>query len=154
MSASITRSVIRKQFSAMGCELFEIGVLHQKGRMLLRRGWRTDQIDAAVDWLRRENTRGAHVFVRPRGTHALSLVDDLGVDGRPAWREGLGRSVNSRCASKFGNCRHSVDILAGDVSANRAAPGMPKGRGALRAGAARRVAARVDGIAPLPSPIP
>ena len=48
--------------------------------MLLRRGWRTEQIDAAVGWLRRENAHGAYVFVRPHGTHALSLVDDLGVD--------------------------------------------------------------------------
>ncbi len=64
----------------MGCELFEIGVLHPDGRMLLRRGWRTEQIDAAVGWRRRENAHGAHVFVRPHCTPALSLVDDLGVD--------------------------------------------------------------------------
>ena len=30
--------------------------------------------------LRRENARGAHVFVRPEWPHALSLIDDVGVD--------------------------------------------------------------------------
>jgi hypothetical protein len=77
MSASTTQSVIRKQLCAMGCELFEIGVLRMDGRMLLRSGWSADQIDAALAWLRRENARGAQIFVRPRGAHALSLVDDL-----------------------------------------------------------------------------
>jgi hypothetical protein len=80
MSASIRRSVSASSSARLGCEPFEIGVLHQDGRMLLRRGWCTEQIDAAVGWLRRENAHGAHLFVRPHGTHALSLVDDLGVD--------------------------------------------------------------------------
>jgi hypothetical protein len=57
MSASVTRSVVRKQLCAMGCELFEIGVLRMDGRMLLRSGWSADRIDAALAWLRRENAR-------------------------------------------------------------------------------------------------
>lgn len=77
MSPSITQLVVRKQLCAMGCELFEIGVLRMDGRMLLRSGWSADQIDAALTWLRRENARGAQIFVRPHGIHALSLVDDL-----------------------------------------------------------------------------
>ena len=48
--------------------------------MLLRSGWSADQIDAALAWLRRENARGAQIFVRPHGTHALSLVDDLSAE--------------------------------------------------------------------------
>ena len=83
MSASTTQSVVRKQLCAMGCKLFEIGVLRMDGRMLLRSGWSSDQIDAALAWLRRENARGAQIFVRPHGTHALSLVDDLSADTIP-----------------------------------------------------------------------
>src|SRR5580704_10665462 len=49
--------------------------------MLLREAWTVRQIEEAIQRLRRENARGAHIFVRPYGTHALSLVDDLGVDG-------------------------------------------------------------------------
>jgi hypothetical protein len=64
----------------MGCELFEIGVLRMDGRMLLRSGWSADQIDAALAWLRRENARNAEILVRPHGTHALSLLDDLSAE--------------------------------------------------------------------------
>jgi len=64
----------------MGCELFEIGILGPDALMLLRSRWSANQIDAAIGWLRRENARGAHIFVRPHGAHALSLVDDLNVE--------------------------------------------------------------------------
>jgi hypothetical protein len=64
----------------MGCELFEIGVLRMDGRMLLRSGLSADQIEGALAWLRRENARGAQIFVRPPGAHALSLVDDLNAE--------------------------------------------------------------------------
>jgi DNA primase RepB-like protein len=80
MGASVTRSVVRKQLCAMGCELFEIGVLRMDSRMLLRSGWSAEQIDAALAWLRRENAQGAQIFVRPHGAHALSLVDDLNAE--------------------------------------------------------------------------
>ena len=83
MSASTTQSVVRKQLCAMGCELFEIGVLRIDGRMLLRSSWSADQIDAALAWLRPENARGAQIFVRPHGAHALSLVDDLSAETIP-----------------------------------------------------------------------
>jgi hypothetical protein len=64
----------------MGCELFEIGILRQDGRMSLRSGWSAQQIDGALGWLIRENARGAHIFLRPHGAHALSLVDDLSAE--------------------------------------------------------------------------
>jgi hypothetical protein len=80
MSASITRSVVRKQLSAMSCKLFEIGVLHQDEQMSLRSGWTLEQIEAALGWLRRENARGAEIFVRPHGANTLSLIDDLSAE--------------------------------------------------------------------------
>jgi hypothetical protein len=64
----------------MSCELFEIGILRPDGLMLLRSRWSAIQIDAAIGWLRRENALGAHIFVRPHGAHALSLVDDLNAE--------------------------------------------------------------------------
>ena len=47
--------------------------------MLLREAWTVRQIEEAIQRLRRENARGAHIFVRPHSTHALSLVDDLSI---------------------------------------------------------------------------
>jgi len=80
MSSSITRSVVRKQLRAMGCELFDIGILHPDGRMFLRAGWSVEHIDSALKRLRRENARGAHIFVRPNEAHTLSLIDDLSAE--------------------------------------------------------------------------
>jgi hypothetical protein len=77
MSAPVTVSIVLAQLRAMGCNLFDIGVLRQNGRMLLRQRWTQQQIVAAVLWLKHENARGAHIFVRPHGEHALSFLDDL-----------------------------------------------------------------------------
>jgi hypothetical protein len=77
MSAPVTEKIVIAQLSAMGCEAFDIGLLRQSGRMLLRERWTQQQIVAAVLWLKHENARGAHIFVRPHGEHALSLLDDL-----------------------------------------------------------------------------
>jgi hypothetical protein len=83
MSASITETVTRQQLSAMGSGRFEIGVMRRNYRMVLHRDQSVDQICKYIGWLRRENARGAHIFVRPEWPHALSLIDDLGADNRP-----------------------------------------------------------------------
>src|SRR5277367_4346197 len=80
MSSDITRSQVRRQLAAMACDYFDNSILRPDGRMLLRGVWTVRQIEEAVQRLRRENARGAHIFVRPFGAHALSLIDDLSVD--------------------------------------------------------------------------
>ena len=64
----------------MACDYLDIGILRPDGRMLLREAWTASQIQEAIHRLRRENAHGGHIFVRPHGTHALNLVDDLDVD--------------------------------------------------------------------------
>ena len=71
----------------MGCQRFDVGILHRNGRMLLRERWNAEQVDSAISWFRRENARGAHIFVRPHGAHALSLVDDVSADAIAAMKE-------------------------------------------------------------------
>ncbi len=80
MSSVVTRSQVRRQLATMASDYLDIGILRPDGRMLLREAWTVRQIEEAIQRLRRENARGAHIFVRPHGVHALSLVDDLGVD--------------------------------------------------------------------------
>ena len=87
MSASITETTVHKQLCAMRCERYDLGVLDHDGRMFLREGRSAAQVNATITWLRRENARGAHIFIRPHGAHALSLVDDLGADAIAAMRE-------------------------------------------------------------------
>ena len=81
MSGAITHSQVRRQLVAMAGEYFDIGILRPDGRMLLREAWTVGKIEEAIQRLRRENARGAHIFVRAaNGAHAMSLVDDLAVD--------------------------------------------------------------------------
>ena len=77
MSIEITHTMVARQLFAMNSKTFDIGVLQHSGRMLLREHRTTDQVEAAIKWLRHENARSAHVFVRPHGEHPLSLIDDL-----------------------------------------------------------------------------
>jgi hypothetical protein len=80
MGSDITRSQVRRQLAAMACDYFDIGTLRPDGRMLLREAWTVSKIEEAIQRLRRENAHGAHIFARPHGIHALSLIDDLSVE--------------------------------------------------------------------------
>ena len=77
MKGSITQIAVRRQLVAMGCDAYDIGVLQSGGRMLLREARSIGWIEHALRWLKRENVRGAHIFVRPHGEHCLTLIDDL-----------------------------------------------------------------------------
>jgi RepB DNA-primase N-terminal domain len=79
MSIEITRDMVSRQLAAMNSDSFDIGVLRRGGRMLLCEGWTSQQIEAAIRWLRHENARDAEIFVRPHGAHNLTLIDDLNV---------------------------------------------------------------------------
>jgi hypothetical protein len=76
-SASISASIMGRQLSAMACSHFEIGVLRPDAVMLPRIGVTPAQVYEALHWLRRENARGAHIFIRPQGASALTLIDDV-----------------------------------------------------------------------------
>lgn len=68
----------RRQLDAMCVDRFEVGIRDQAGRMLIRT-WSKAETLQAMAWLKRENAKGADVYVRPAGdTNAgLVLVDDL-----------------------------------------------------------------------------
>jgi DNA primase RepB-like protein len=48
--------------------------------MILREGQGAIEIEEAIKWFRHENGKGAHIYIRPAGTHSLSLIDDLTAD--------------------------------------------------------------------------
>jgi len=70
----------RRQLDAMGAESFEIGIRDTQGRMMLRT-WTKAETLAAVPWLKRENAKGADIYVRPatqgQQNAGIVLVDDL-----------------------------------------------------------------------------
>jgi hypothetical protein len=76
-SAVIVERLVRVQLRAMGCERFDLGIRREAGEMILREGQGAIEIEVAIKWLRHENGKGAHIYIRPAGTHSLSLIDDL-----------------------------------------------------------------------------
>ena len=78
-SAVIVERLVRLQLRAMGCERFDLGIKRDAGEMILREEQAALDIETTIKWLRHENGKGAHIYVRPAGVHALSLIDDLGV---------------------------------------------------------------------------
>jgi MobA/MobL family/RepB DNA-primase from phage plasmid len=73
-----TYLAVRRQLQAMGCDGYEVGLRDRDGRMLTRT-WSHDEVLRAVPWLKRQNARGADIYVRPAGeqSQGLVLVDDL-----------------------------------------------------------------------------
>ena len=47
---------------------------------MLPRVWDADTLLRSVAWLRHQNRDGRNIYIRPRGEHNLSLVDDLSRD--------------------------------------------------------------------------
>ena len=79
-SAVIVERLVRVQLRAMSCERFDLGIRRDAGEMILREGQGAIEIEEAIKWLRHENGKGAHIYIRPAGTHSLSLIDDLTAD--------------------------------------------------------------------------
>jgi hypothetical protein len=76
-SAVIVARLVRAQLRAMGCQRFDLGIKRDAGEMILREGQGPIEIEQAIKWLRHENAKDAHIYVRPGGAHSLSLLDDL-----------------------------------------------------------------------------
>jgi hypothetical protein len=63
-SAVIVERLVRGQLRAMGCERFDIGIKRDTGEMILREGQGAREIEATIKWLRHENAKGGHIYVR------------------------------------------------------------------------------------------
>ena len=81
-------TAVRQQIAAMGCELFEVGVFRPEtagtDASMLLRVWGPDTLLHSVPWLHAQNHAGRHIYIRPKGEHNLSLVDDLTADALKA----------------------------------------------------------------------
>jgi len=84
MTSGATTSAVRQQVAAMGCELFEVGVFRPEtagtDASMLLRVWGPETLLHSLSWLHLQNHAGRHIYIRPKGEHNLSLVDDLTAD--------------------------------------------------------------------------
>jgi hypothetical protein len=89
--ADRTTAAVTKQIAAMGSDLLEIGVFKpeengQDSSMLLRT-WDAETLVRSIPWLRHQNREGRNIYIRPKGEHNLSLVDDLKRENLAAMRQ-------------------------------------------------------------------
>jgi hypothetical protein len=73
-----TYLAVRRQLQALHSETYEIGIRRPQGQMLIRT-WNPEETLKAVPWLKRENAKGADIYLRPASAQnqGLVLLDDL-----------------------------------------------------------------------------
>ena len=79
-----TFEAVQQQVAAMSVRLFEVGLYKSdtgaEEAPMIPRVWDAETILKSVPWLRHENLNGRNIYIRPKGEHDLSLVDDLTKD--------------------------------------------------------------------------
>jgi len=86
-----TNRAVEQQLVAMGSELFEVGLYNPNAgageSVMIPRVWNFETVLKSVPWLRYQNYQGRNIYIRPKGEHDLSMVDDLTRDTVSAMRE-------------------------------------------------------------------
>jgi hypothetical protein len=84
MSSSMTVRLVHLQAAAMKVDMFEVGAYKLAADFsgsvepeMLLRTWDTDSLLRSVGWLRLQNLNGRNIYIRPKGEHPLTLLDDL-----------------------------------------------------------------------------
>jgi hypothetical protein len=79
-----TQEAVERQVEAMASEIFEVGLFKPAAQgmtpsepEMLPRTWDKATLLKSLGWLRYQNSQGRNIYVRPKGEHSLSLIDDL-----------------------------------------------------------------------------
>lgn len=81
-----TYETIVHQTQAMDTGMFEIGLfkpatsVQQSQPEMLLRTWNLETLLESIPWLKFQNVEGRNIYIRPKGEHSLSLLDDLTAD--------------------------------------------------------------------------
>jgi hypothetical protein len=82
-----TSEIVNRQIRSMCSEVFEVGLFRPESgkdssepEMFLRT-WDKESLFRSISWLRFQNMNGRNIFIRPKGEHQISLIDDLKIDG-------------------------------------------------------------------------
>jgi RepB DNA-primase from phage plasmid len=89
-----TVEVVNRQIQSMCSEVFEIGLFKPdpnkdapEPEMFLRT-WDKENLFRSIPWLRFQNMNGRNIFIRPKGAHQMTLIDDLKTDNIRALKAG------------------------------------------------------------------
>ena len=87
-----TAAAVEQQVAAMGSGRFEVGLFNPDARagesVMIPRVWDAEMLVKSVSWLRHQNRLGRNIYVRPKGEHDLSMVDDLTSEAVTSMKEG------------------------------------------------------------------
>src|SRR5262249_13418738 len=77
-----TLEAVERQVLAMTVQEFEVGLFkpaveNSSEPEMLPRVWNAENLIKSVPWLKFQNRNGRNIYIRPKGEHRLSLVDDL-----------------------------------------------------------------------------
>lgn len=90
-ATSKTEVAVRQQLAAMGSESFEVGLYNPNAGagepFMILRVWNAETIFKSVPWLRHQNRAGRNIYIRPKGEHDLTMVDDLTANAVSAMKE-------------------------------------------------------------------
>ena len=74
----LTSRAVQQQLNAMGCKQFDIGLRHEhSGQMRNFEALTKTDVVKRIEWLKVENLKGHHIYIRPHGSTGLVLVDDI-----------------------------------------------------------------------------
>jgi hypothetical protein len=80
-----TTEAVQAQIRAMGSDFFEVGLfdpgMASREPVMILRTWDASTVSRSIPWLCYQNRRGRNIYIRPKGEHDLSLVDDLKASG-------------------------------------------------------------------------
>lgn len=120
----------------MGAEVFEVGLFKPEAAsageaVMIPRTWTRETTLLSLPWLRFQNLNGRNIYIRPKGEHDLSMIDDLKPEAiRRMKSEGFQPAL-------------VVETSPGDFQAWLKHPGaLPR---EISTTAARELAARFDG---------
>ncbi len=86
-----TAIAVMQQVAAMDSELFEVGLYKPNAAagesVMIPRVWDSETIVKSLAWLRYQNREGRNIYIRPKGEHDLSMVDDLTEDAVSTMRQ-------------------------------------------------------------------
>src|SRR5215469_285126 len=71
---------VHKMLDALAATSYDVGILSDRGMLPGHAILTKEAILAKLKFLKSQNARGAHIYVRPSGTHNLTVLDDLAQD--------------------------------------------------------------------------
>lgn len=72
-----TSKAVQAQIAAFDCPSYDIGIRNEATGMMQNKRYTHVQLVDAIPYLKRQNARGEHIYIRPGGEHSFVLLDDV-----------------------------------------------------------------------------